>query len=234
MAEALESAAVLEERIGYQFTDKDLLCRALTHPSYGQENRNSEHNQRLEFLGDAVLGLVLAEMLFEELPKEREGALTRFRSMLVKGHQLCQLGRELELGNYLRLGDAEEAQGGRDRDSILEDAFEAVIGAVYLDGGLEVTRRAAQGIYGPLEARLDKQTEGHNPKGRLQELLQPRLGNESIEYRLIEESGPDHQKHFTVEVWIQDKRTGEGSGPSKKLAEAAAALDALEGMTGEA
>lgn len=230
MAEAMEDASALEERIGYQFTDKDLLCRALTHPSYGQEDRKSDHNQRLEFLGDAVLGLVVAERLYAELPQEREGALTRFRSMLVKGHQLCQLARELQLGKFLRLGDAEESQGGRDRDSILEDAFEAVLGSVYLDGGLEAIRQVATRIYGSLETRLDKQTEGHNPKGRLQELLQPTLGNESIEYRLTEESGPDHQKHFTVEVWIEGIRRGEGSGPSKKLAEAAAALDALENM----
>jgi len=230
MAEALASAAALEERMNYPFTDKDLLRRALTHPSYGQEDRKSEHNQRLEFLGDAVLGLVVAERLFAELPQEREGALTRFRSMLVKGNQLCQLARELELGSYLRLGDAEEAQGGRDRDSILEDAFEAVVGAIYLDGGLEATRQFARGIYGTMETRLDRQTEGHNPKGRLQELLQPTLGNESIEYRLVEESGPDHLKHFSVEVWIEGICKGEGSGPSKKLAEAAAALDALEKM----
>jgi ribonuclease-3 len=230
MAEALESTTVLEERLGYLFTDKKLLSKALTHPSYGQENRSSENNQRLEFLGDAVLGLVLAEMLFAGLPEEREGALTRFRSMLVKGHQLSQLAGELKLGQFLCLGDAEESQGGRTRASILEDAFEAVIGAVYLDGGLDATRRVVQKVYGSLETRLDRQTESHNPKGRLQELLQPKLGNESIDYLLTEESGPDHQKHFKVEVWIEGTCQGEGSGPSKKLAEAAAALDALEKM----
>jgi ribonuclease-3 len=234
MAEALAGPAALEERIGYPFTDKELLQRALTHPSYGQENRQSQHNQRLEFLGDAVLGLVLAEALFAQLPDEREGVLTRFRSMLVKGHQLCQLAREIRLGDSLRLGDAEETQGGRDRDSILEDAFEAVIGAVYLDGGLPATREVVLGIYGSLEDRLEKQTESHNPKGRLQELLQPELGNESIEYRLIEESGPDHLKHFTVEVWIQGSRRGTGSGHSKKIAESAAALDALDSLSGSA
>lgn len=230
MADALESCTALEERLGYHFTKREWLERALTHPSHGQESRSIDNNQRLEFLGDAVLGLVLAERLFHELPGEREGALTRFRSMLVKGHQLSQLARELKLGKYLRLGDAEESQGGRQRDSILEDAFEAVIGAVYLDGGLESTRRVVHVIYGSLEERLDQQTEGHNPKGRLQERVQPTLGNESIEYRLTEESGPDHRKHFTVEVWIDGKPMGEGSGPSKKLAEAAAALEALEKM----
>lgn len=230
MAEGLENPTLLEERLEYAFTDSELLIRALTHPSYGQDNRSSKHNQRLEFLGDAVLGLALAEQLFTELPEEREGTLTRFRSMLVRGHQLSCLARELGLGQFLRLGDAEESQGGRERDSILEDAFEAIIGAVYLDGGLGVTKQVVQKIYGSLEARLDRQTESHNPKGRLQELLQPTLGNDSIEYRLVEESGPDHQKHFTVEVWIDAKCEGEGAGPSKKLAEAAAALDALDKM----
>lgn len=228
MAEAHAGPAALEERIGYPFTDKELLQRALTHPSYGQDDRESPHNQRLEFLGDAVLGLVLAEALFAQLPDEREGTLTRFRSMLVKGHQLCQLAREIGLGDYLRIGDAEASQGGRERDSILEDAFEAVIAAVYLDGGLPATREVVLKIYGPLEARLELQTESHNPKGRLQELLQPKLGNDSIEYRLTEASGPDHLRHFTVEVWIQGVCTGTGSGHSKKLAESAAALDALD------
>jgi len=228
MAGALHDKAALEERIGYHFTDTALLQQALTHPSCNLDNRREAHNQRLEFLGDAVLGLILAEALYTELPDEREGVLTRYRSMLVKGYQLCLLAREIGLGQYLEMGESEEANGGRKRSSILEDAFEAVIGAVYLDSSLETTREVALRLYGPLVKRLDTLTDAHNPKGRLQELLQPKLGNEAIEYRLTEEAGPDHRKHFTIEVWINGSRRGSGSGPSKKLAEEAAAIEALQ------
>lgn len=228
MSGAFEDLGEFEDRIGYSFKDKELLVRALTHPSFSFNGRLVPHNQRLEFLGDAVLGLVLAELLFDELPDEREGTLTQYRSMLVKGHQLNLLAREIFLGKYLRMGEAESAQGGRDRASILEDAFEAVIGAVYQDGGLEAARQVAITTYGPLKERLDLQTEAHNPKGRLQELLQPQLGNQSIEYRLIEESGPDHRKHFTIEVWIDGEYKGRGTGNSKKDAEESAAMEALE------
>ncbi|MGC9451054.1 MAG: ribonuclease III [Oceanipulchritudo sp.] len=221
---------LLEERIGYAFRDKSLLVRSLTHPSYAKAVPEGGHYQRLEFLGDAVLGLVLAEALFHELPEEREGPLTRYRSMLVKGRQLELLGREIGIGAFVLLGEAEVAQGGRDRPSIIEDAFEAMVGAVYLDGGLEAARNAVLHIYGPLSERLAGQLEDHNPKGKLQELLQPRLGNEAIEYRIAEESGPDHEKNFTVEVWIEGNCRGRGSGNSKRLAEEAAAREALEGL----
>lgn len=218
----------LETRLGYTFADKALLERALTHPSLVQAGGADAHNQRLEFLGDALLGLIVAEALFADLPAEREGTLTRYRSMLVKGNQLCRLAREIGLGDHLRLGEAEESMGGRERDSILEDAFEALVGAIYQDGGLAAARDTVLRIYGPLQDRLTDQGQAHNPKGRLQELHQPRLGNQSIEYRVIEESGPDHCKQFTVEVWIDGRRCGQGSGPSKKLAEEAAALEALD------
>lgn len=228
MADQAHEFRALEERIGYTFQDGRLLQRALTHPSYLQGSSELEHNQRLEFLGDAVLGLVLAEALFTDLPAEREGTLTRFRSILAKGNQLALIAAEIELGAVLRLGDAEHSMGGRERPSILEDAFEALIGAIYRDGGLSAAREVVLRLYGPLTDRLDFQMEAHNPKGRLQELHQPTLGNQAIEYRLVEESGPDHRKHFTVEVWIDGTRRGRGSGNSKKLAEEAAALEALE------
>jgi len=218
----------LEDRLGYQFHEQALLEQALTHPSWRPAEGSVSHNQRLEFLGDAVLGLVLAEALYEELPQEREGTLTRFRSMLVKGHQLHLLAESLSLGTYLRLGEAEESMGGRERPSILEDAFEALIGAVYEDGGIEAAKAVAGRIYGPLEPLLDRLMEEHNPKGRLQELYQPTLGNDSIEYRLTGQSGPDHAKQFVVEVWIDGTRRGSGKGYSKKRAEEAAALEALE------
>ncbi|MEX0326042.1 MAG: ribonuclease III [Puniceicoccaceae bacterium] len=229
MADGDKDLAPLEERIGYRFVDRALLQRSLTHPSHHGESVQGNY-QRLEFLGDAVLGLVLAEELFKTQPDKREGALTRCRSMLVKGRQLSQLAKEIELGEYLLIGSAEAAQGGRNRNSILEDAFEAMIGAVYIDGGLESARQVALGIYGDLEQRLHLQADVHNPKGKLQELLQPSLGNDSIDYRVAEESGPDHQKRFTVEVWIDGECRGSGSGNSKKLAEEAAAREALEAI----
>jgi ribonuclease-3 len=148
--------------------------------------------------------------------------------MLVKGRQLSQLAEEIGLGEFIRLGSAEDAQGGRSRHSILEDAFEAMIGAIYMDGGLEAARKVALTIYGSLQDRLDFQANIHNPKGQLQELLQPSLGNDSIEYKVAHESGPDHHKKFTVEVWISGSCRGQGSGTSKKVAEEAAAREALE------
>ncbi len=217
----------LEERIGYSFKNKSLLVRSLTHPSFTTGCPEAKHNQRLEFLGDAVLGLVLAEALFTEFPDQREGTLTHYRSMLVKGRQLYQLAEEIELGSFLRLGDAEDAQGGRERASILEDALEAVIGAIYMEAGLEGVRESVLKIFGALNERLDAQLDDHNPKGQLQELLQPSLGNNSIEYRVTEESGPDHKKEFTIEVWIDGECKGSGSGNSKKVAEEAAARMAL-------
>ena len=229
MADGEIDTAPLEKRIGYTFKEPALLKRSLTHPSFQGEAKEGNY-QRLEFLGDAVLGLVLAEQLFKSLPDKREGALTRYRSMLVKGQQLSQLAGEIQLGEHVRMGAAEAAQGGRMRQSILEDAFEAMIGAVYIDGGLEKARAVTLAIYGSLEERLELQAEIHNPKGKLQELLQPDIGNDSIDYRLTEESGPDHQKQFTVEVWINGVFKGRGSGNSKKIAEEAAAREALESI----
>lgn len=217
----------LEERIGYSFADRDYLVRGLTHPSFATVSPEEKHNQRLEFLGDAVLGLVLAEALYKEFPNQREGTLTHYRSMLVKGQQLSELATEIDLGSFLRLGEAEDAQGGRERASILEDALEAVIGAVYMDAGLDGARSCVLKLFGPLKQRLDAQLDDHNPKGKLQELLQPSMGNNSIEYRVIEESGPDHCKEFSIEVWIDGECKGSGSGNSKKIAEEAAARMAL-------
>ncbi len=233
MAEGEPDIAQLESRIGYAFSDKNLLFRALTHPSRVHMKKGGGHYQRLEFLGDAVLGLVLANSLYHGLPEEREGALTRYRSMLAKGDQLYQLAIEIELGQYLRLADAEVEQGGREKPSILEDALEAIIGAVYLDGGLESATSCVEQLYGSLKNRVDQQLENHNPKGKLQELHQPELGNDSIEYRLVESSGPDHQKTFTVEVWVDGTCRGCGTGNSKKSAEEAAARAALDGSPTE-
>ncbi len=223
-------SGALEARIGYRFNDPALLRRALTHPSHAPARLSGQHNQRLEFLGDAVLGLVLAEELYALWPDAREGELTRARSMLAKGGQVSTLAAAIGLGDHLLLGEAEAAQGARARASILEDALEALIGAVYLDGGLAAARAVVRAVYGPLDQLLARLQAAHNPKGRLQERLQPGVEADAIEYRVVEEHGPGHQKAFTVEVWIAGVCRGRGSGPSKKLAEEAAATAALESM----
>jgi ribonuclease-3 len=232
MADTESPLHELEARIGYTFREPSLLLRSLTHPSFARPGSGTLHYQRLEFLGDAVLGMILAEALFQQLPGEREGTLTRYRSILVNGRQLSLLAGEIGLGRHLRMAESEEAQGGRERSSILEDAFEALIAAVYLDGGLEAARRSIRHIYGPLEERLQIQLGEHNPKGKLQELLQPAMGNEAIEYRLVEETGPDHGKQFRVEVWIAGSCRGAGTGNSKKTAEEEAARQALASLEG--
>lgn len=220
----------LEARLAYSFKDPALLQRALTHPSYSREKGLRSNYQRLEFLGDAVISLIISERLFRHFPREREGFLTRTRSMLVQGEQLSTLARELELGTYLYLGEGEVQSGGRERASILEDAFEALFGALYMDAGLETTRSVLEALYGSVEDRLETIAHEHNPKGQLQELLQPKVDNGSIEYRLVEISGPDHERLFHVEVWIEGACCGRGEGRSKQAAESMAAREALASM----
>ncbi len=218
----------LQERIGYRFKDAALFRRALTHPSYLQQCPDADgHNQRLEFLGDAVLGLILAEHLWETYPEEREGTLTRHRAALARGDRLAEVARAVTLPAHLRLSDAETANDGRNRQSILEDALEAVIGAVYLDGGYPAARDAVLRWYGDIGTHLAATASDHNPKGRLQELIQPEFGNDAIRYEVTDESGPDHRKAFTVSVRVNGEIRGTGRGASKKEAEEAAAREAL-------
>jgi ribonuclease-3 len=220
--------AALQARIGHAFRDPGHLERALTHPSRLQDNPGGgENNQRLEFLGDSVLQLVLTEALFALYPADREGDLTRRRAVLGNGAFLARLAREVGLEAHLRLGAGEEAAGGRARDAALEDAFEALLGAVYADGGLESARRVALGVYGDIAGRLAA-LEGHaNPKGRLQEIVQPLHGNRALRYEVLATGGADHEKRYEVAVFLLDRRIGSGSGSSKKLAEEGAARAAL-------
>jgi ribonuclease-3 len=220
-------------RIGHSFGDPGLLARALTHPSYLPEHPEaSESNQRLEFLGDAVLQLILTESLFELYPGEREGGLSKRRAALTNGAFLASLAREIGLEACLSLGTSEEATGGRNRASALEDAFEALVGALYLDGGLSAARGAVAAIYGGLPARLASIGETDNPKGRLQELLQPVHGNHALRYEVVATEGADHAREYDVAVYVLDRELGRGRGPSKKLAEEAAARTALAAMEG--
>ena len=214
----------LEAVIGYQFKNPELLLTALTHTSYANESRGrAQHNERLEFLGDSVLQLVSADHLFHAYKDRPEGDLTRTRASLVSEDALFQFAQEIHLGEHLRLGRGEERCGGRSRPSVVSDAFEALIAALYLDGGMEVARRFI----------LPFITEGKHAeadyKTRLQEIVQANP-EEKLRYVLESESGPDHDKRFVVGVYLNSNRVAGGEGRSKKAAEQHAAREALKLM----
>lgn len=225
------SLAALQQRLGHTFQDVRLLERALTHPSILQDSPGFDgNNQRLEFLGDAVLQLVLSDELYRLFPLEREGGLSRRRAVLANGTFLAALAREAGIADYLKLGTSEETTGGRNRTSSLEDAFEAVIGAIHLDGGLAAAKQSVLHLYGDLTARLQTGEPADNPKGRLQEIVQPAHGNLALRYELVGTEGEDHARIYEIAVFLLDRQLGSGRGSSKKLAEEAAARAALEGM----
>lgn len=219
----------LEDKLHYKFKDRSLLENALTHSSYANEVRHGlSSNERLEFLGDSVLSIIVSEHLYRRFPKMPEGELTRLRASLVCEKALCGFSRELGLGAYLKLGRGEDKGGGRERDSILADAFEAVLAAIYLDGGFEPARRHVMNF-------VLRELSGHDEdafkdyKTALQEIIQ-RNPEESVTYFLTGESGPDHDKRFTVEVHLNSNVIGTGVGKNKKQAEQMAAKQALELM----
>lgn len=215
----------LEERIGYVFRDDALLKQALTHSSFTNEQKinKAKNYERLEFLGDAVLELVSSEFLFREHPEVPEGELTKQRAAMVCEPSLAFCARDLELGEYIRLGKGEESTGGRNRDSITSDAMEALIGAIYLDGGISPAKAFIDRfILSDLE---DKQLF-YDSKSNLQELVQGKLKQELV-YELLEESGPEHNKTFRVSVHMGEEILGEGQGRTKKAAEQQAAYKAL-------
>jgi ribonuclease-3 len=226
--------SALQKRIGYQFRQPALLVEALTHSSYLQEDpAAAPHNQRLEFLGDSVLQFILTAALYRDYSIEREGVLSRRRAVLSKGEFLTQMARDLGLDASLRLNKSEELAGGRNRASILEDAFEALVGAIYLDSDLATTQALVLGWYGPLAERLAVSEDAENPKGRLQELVQPGHGNTALIYKVSATSGPRHARIYDVDVLFNDRKIGSGSGPSKKVAEEAAARVALATLRSE-
>lgn len=221
----------LQQRLGYRFRDPALLERAVTHSSLLQERPEiTESNQRMEFLGDAVLQLILSEALFGLFPTEREGPLSRRRAALANGTFLTQLAREIGLDGCLRLAASEEATGGRTRASSLEDAFEALVGALFLDADFPTARRVVLALYGSLNARLNVVEQVENPKGRLQELVQPKHGNNAVRYEIVGVFGEDHAREYEVAVFLLDRQLGRGRGTSKKLAEEAAARVALAAL----
>lgn len=218
----------LETALGHVFRDKALLRLALTHPSVAHESAGAtQHNQRLEFLGDSVLGLVLTRALYEKFPAVGEGPLTKARAHLVNRRALAAQARRLHLGPHLILSRGEEASGGRERQSCLADAFEAVVGAVFLDGGFAASQDFVLRCFQNELAEVEDLPTLDNPKGELQELLQAR-SLEAPQYRLTSVAGPDHDRLFECAVIHQGQELGRGQGKSKKAAEGAAARAALE------
>lgn len=215
----------LEEKLGYRFKDRGLLEHAMTHSSYANEHRGAglTSNERLEFLGDSVLGVVVADCLFHEHPDMPEGELTRTRAALVCEGSLHEVAKRLGLGGYLRLGKGEDAGGGRVRPSILADAVESVLAAVYLDGGIAEARRLIRALI--LDREVEKAVD-RDYKTALQELVQ-RENGQVLCYRAVGERGPDHAKTFIMEVELNGKNVGVGEGRTKKEAEQMAARAAL-------
>ena len=209
-----------EKNIGYTFKDPELLKVALTHSSYANERKDTQFNERLEFLGDAVLQVITSEKLFTENPSMPEGDMSKQRAALVCEDALALYSGEIELGKFLYLGHGEDISGGRERPSILADAFEAVIGAIFLDGGFEEAKRYVRRFIDSAHLKLK------DYKTLLQEIIQQNQG-EQLTYVIVNEEGPAHNKVFTVEVHLNSNNIGSGTGHSKKQAEQAARKEAL-------
>lgn len=215
----------LERAIGYEFKDKGLLSHAMTHSSYANEKRWEKHrcNERLEFLGDAVLELVSSDFLFSRDKKMPEGELTKTRASMVCEPALAYCASEIHLGEYLLLGKGEEATGGRERNSVVSDAMEALIGAIYLDGGFA---NAKEFIHSFILNDMENKQLFYDSKTILQEMVQS-IGDTPLSYELLKEEGPDHNKTFEVRALIGEDEIGRGSGRTKKAAEAAAAYHGI-------
>ncbi len=222
----------LETKLGYQFQNPKLLDHALTHSSYANEHHlgSISSNERLEFLGDSVLGMIVADHLYRTFPDLPEGDLTRIRANLVCEGSLVLVAKEWDLGRYLKLGKGENACGGRSRPSILADAVEAVLAAVFLDGGLAHDRDIIQRFLLDRMEQVNRASRDH--KTYLQELVQRKSG-QVLSYELIGESGPDHNKTFQMQVLLNSQPIGQGTGHSKKEAEQAAANAAIERLEGK-
>jgi len=227
---ASESPAELSARLGLSFKNLFLLTRALTHRSYLNENPGAlEDNERLEFLGDAVLDFVVGDWVYQHCPEMREGDLTRMRSALVRNDQLAEFARHLDLGRGMRMGRGEAASGGRNRDLLLGSTFEAVVGAMYLDAGIPAVEKFMQPLLDSVRERIVERAEIYDSKSRLQEWAQSeKLG--TPRYETVSSSGPDHAKVFEIEVRINGAAYGRGVGPNKQVAEQIAAQTALESL----
>lgn len=222
----------LERQLGLTFIDLSLLDRALTHRSFLNENPHLplKDNERLEFLGDAVLDFVVGDYLYRHFPEDQEGELTSLRAALVRTETLAEFGRQIELGHYLRLGRGEAEGGGRGRSALVGSAFEALVGALYLDQGIQAAAAFIGRFIGPSISRVLSEELNKDAKSQLQEWSQGRW-RLTPTYRTVGERGPDHAKEFTVEVLVGDEVCGRGTGPSKQAAEQAAAKAALDSAT---
>lgn len=226
----------LEKKLGYRFRRKEYLEMALTHPSYRYEEEGVRiDNQRLEFLGDAALGLVSASLLYRAHPSMQEGDLTRWRSRITSRKALVQVAKQVDLGSQLRLGRGEKQSGGHVRPSNMADAMEAVLGAAFLDGKLRAVEKIFTNLFVGLLEEADREPWGDNPKGALQEYCQQEWKT-SPRYRIASEKGPAHERSFSVEVYLDGNVLGTGSGRNKRAAEMEAARQALKVLlkTGEA
>jgi ribonuclease-3 len=229
----LSALAELQQRLGHSFRDENLLRLALTHPSVAHDAKAPiPHNQRLEFLGDSVLGIILSHALYEKFPDADEGQLTKSRAKLVNSGSLSLHGRSLGLGAHLILSRGEENTGGRERASALTDAFEAVLGAIYLDGGLAAAREFILREFAADFSELVAPQAIENPKGELQELLQAKSPTAPA-YETISAEGPDHDRSFTCAVLHDGAELARGAGKSKRAAESDAALAALKKLREE-
>ncbi len=231
VADQLDTLESLEQRLGYRFNDLHLLVRALTHPSYLNEHPEDEigDNQRLEFLGDAVLDFVTGAWVYRHYPDFSEGRMTRLRAALVRTESLAQLARQVRIGEALRIGRGEDEAGGRSRDANLCDGFEAVVGALYLDGGLPAVEAFIEPLIAPVAEAILAAEADRDAKSRLQEWSQAERGV-TPHYRIVAEEGPDHAKTFVAEVRLGRKTVGRGTGRSKQAAEQAAAQAAWEAL----
>ncbi|WP_235606784.1 ribonuclease III [Syntrophotalea acetylenivorans] len=222
----------LQDNLGYRFSDSSLLIEALTHKSYSNEQRGDlvACNERLEFLGDAVLDLVVSRYMFRCFPAAQEGELTRIRAEVVSEKGLSIVARTLQLGHFLRLGRGEERSGGREKDSLMANALEALLGAVFSDGGFDSACVLVERLFAKSIAEAAQRKHGLDHKTHLQEITQARYA-QIPDYVLVSEDGPEHRRHYTVEVRLADKPLGQGQGSTKKKAEQLAALVAISRLS---
>lgn len=219
MTRSLESLGIDPESPLFQI--------ACTHRSFANEDKGTEHNERLEFLGDAVLELIITEELYHRFPEEPEGKMTKFRSALVRGAFLAKKAKEIGLGEHLKLSKGEEAAGGKEKNPLLADVFEAVLGSIYLDKGMEAAKHFVQTLLFPHIDEVEDQSKHMDPKSSFQEWAQEEHTTTPI-YKVLKEEGPDHAKRFVAGVFLGKKLFGEGVGSSKQKAEVAAAQDGIE------
>jgi ribonuclease-3 len=226
----MRSSEELQQIIGYRFKKLELLKLAVTHPSMRVDQPRSGDNQRLEFLGDAVAQLLLSESIFKQMPHTNEGGMTQARAAVASSKSMAAIARKFNLGKFLRLSRSEESTGGRNRDAALADVLEAILGAIYLDGGIEPARAAIDLFFTDYLSEATTSTpkvQESNPKGKLQEVIQD-YTNLLPTYRITEEFGPDHNKTFMATVYWGEHLLGSGKGTSKKDAEIGAALSAIQ------